>query len=218
MGKMLDNFRAWWNSVADSLGDPGKLAQLSVADLERAIRKAKEAAAPIIGRPAALEDSLKDLQRTDAELTQRITALLNAGEEGQEAARKLVARQVVVRKQVEATRDDFSDASEAAKEWHDKIRVLEHELYSRRHEANRLQAEYETAKAEQRLGRQMRRADSIQGSDNFSSIKARVDQEKAKAAGYSALSGLTERSKEARLISNVETDALMKEYLDKQKQ
>ena len=53
MGKMIDNFRAWWNSVADSLGDPGKLAQLSVADLEKAIRKAKEAAAPAIGRPAS---------------------------------------------------------------------------------------------------------------------------------------------------------------------
>ncbi len=217
MGKMLDNFRAWWNSVADSLGDPGKLAQLSVADLERAIRKAKEAAAPIIGRPAALEDSVKDLEKTDEELTQRITALIAAGEEGQEAARKYVTRQVVVRKQLEATREDFADATAAAAEWHDKIRVLEHELYNRRHEANRLQAEYETAKAEQRLGREMRRADAVYGSDNFSSIKARVDNEKAKAAGYSVMSGLSEKAKETRLIADFETDALMKEYMGKAK-
>lgn len=218
MGKMLDNFRAWWNSVADSLGDPGKLAQLSVADLERAIRKAKEAAAPIIGRPAALQDSVKDLEKTDAELTQRIIALIASGEEGQEAARKYVTRQVVVRKQLEATREDFADATAAAAEWHDKIRVLEHELYNRRHEANRLQAEYETAKAEQRLGREMRRADAVYGSDNFSSIKARVENEKAKAAGYSVMSGLTDKAKESRMIADYETDALMKEYMEKAKQ
>lgn len=217
MGKMLDNFRAWWNSVADSLGDPGKLAQLSVADLERAIRKAKEAAAPIIGRPAALEDSVQDLEKIDAELTQRITVLIAAGEEGQEAARKYVSRQVVVRKQLEATRDDYNDAAAAATEWHDKIRVLEHELYARRHEANRLQAEYETAKAEQQLGREMKRAEVVYGSDDFSSIKARVEHEKAKAAGFSVLSGLTEKAKEARMISDFETDDLMAEYLAKAK-
>ncbi len=217
MGKMLDNFRAWWNSVADSLGDPGKLAQLSVADLERSIRKAKEAAAVIIGRPAALEDSVRDLEKTDAELTDKITALIAAGEEGQEAARKYVTRQVVVRKQLEATREDYEDAAAAAQEWHDKIRVLEHELYTRRHEANRLQAEYETAKAEQQLGRQMRRAEAAYGSDNFASIKARVETEKAKAAGYSVLSGLSDKAKEARLIADVETDALMAEYVAKTK-
>ena len=91
MGKMLDNFRAWWNSVADALGDPGKLAQLSVADLERAVLKAKEAAAPVVGRPEALEDSIEDLTEVDAVLTSRIVALINSGDVGQEAARKYVA-------------------------------------------------------------------------------------------------------------------------------
>jgi phage shock protein A len=214
---MLDNFRAWWNSVADSLGDPGKLAQLSVADLERSVRKAKEAAAVVIGRPAALQDSIKDLEKADQELTQRIVALVNSGAEGQEAARKHVARQVIVRKQLEQMREEHADAAAAASEWHEKIRVLEHELYARRIEANRLQAEYETAKAEQRLGQQMRRADSVAGSDSFSSVKARVDQEKAKAAGYSAMSGLTDRAKESKLISDFETDALMKQYLEQVK-
>lgn len=217
MGKMLDNFRAWWNSVADSLGDPGKLAQLSVADLERAVRKAKEAAAVVIGRPAALQDSIKDLEKSDQELTQRIIALVNSGEEGQEAARKYVARQVIVRKQLEQMKEEHADASAAASEWHEKIRVLEHELYNRRIEANRLQAEYETAKAEQRLGQHLRRADSIAGTDSISSVKARVDQEKAKAAGYSAMSGLTDKAKEQRLISDFETDALMKQYMEQAK-
>ncbi len=217
MGKMLENFRAWWNSVADSLGDPGKLAQLSVADLERAVRKAKEAAAVVIGRPAALQDSIKDLEKSDQELTQRIIALVNSGAEGQEAARKYVARQVLVRKQLAQMKEEHTDASAAASEWHEKIRVLEHELYARRIEANRLQAEYETAKAEQRLGQQLRTADSIAGTDNFSSVKARVDQEKAKAAGYSVMSGLTDKAKEQRLISDFETDALMKQYMEQVK-
>lgn len=217
MGKMLDNFRAWWNSVADSLGDPGKLAQLSVADLERAVRRAKEAAAGVIGRPAALQDAIEDLEKSDGDLTHRITVLISSGAEGQEAARKYVQRQVMVRKQLAETREDLADATAAAAEWHDKIRVLEHQLYTRRHEANRLQAEYETARAEQQLGRQLRQADSILGSDKFSSIKARVDQEKAKAAGYSAMSGLSEKAKEERIISEFETEALMKQYLEQVK-
>jgi len=217
VGKMLDNFRAWWNSVADSLGDPGKLAQLSVADLERAVRRAKEAAAGVIGRPAALQDAIEDLEKSDGDLTHRITVLISSGAEGQEAARKYVQRQVMVRKQLAETREDLADATAAAAEWHDKIRVLEHQLYTRRHEANRLQAEYETARAEQQLGRQLRQADSILGSDKFSSIKARVDQEKAKAAGYSAMSGLSEKAKEERIISEFETEALMKQYLEQVK-
>jgi phage shock protein A len=219
MGKMLDNFRAWWNSVADALGDPGKLAQLSVADLERAVRKAKEAAAPVIGRPEALADTVKELEKNDEELSARIIALLNSGPEGEEAARKYVGRQVAVRKQLADTKESLADASAAASEWHDKIRVLEHELYSRRNEANRLQAEYEVARAEQQLGRQLQTADSLAdaGSDKFNSVKARVEREKAKAAGYSAMSGLSDRAKEEKLISQYETDELMKEYRDKVK-
>ncbi len=215
MGKMLDNFRAWWNSVADSLGDPGKLAQLSVADLEKSIRRAKEAAAPVIGRPAALEGSVRELSKTDEELTSRITALLRSGDEGREAAKKYIERQVAVRKQLTDTREEYADAKAAADAWQDKIRVLENALYTRRNEANRLQADFETAKAEQQLGRQFQNADSLAGSDNFSSIKARVDQEKAKAAGYSAMSGLSDKAKDDKLIRDAETDALMKEYLDK---
>ena len=188
MGKMLDNVRSWWNSVSDSLGDPGKLAQLSVVDLEKAIRKAKEAAAPVIGRPSALDDSIRDFEKTDAELTEKITILIKSGAEGQESAKKYVERQVAVRKQLAETREEYEDASAAATEWHSKIRVLESELYSRRNKANRLQAEYETAKAEQELGRQMQNADSISGSDTFSSIEARISKERAKAAGYSVMS------------------------------
>lgn len=217
MGKMFDNFRSWWNSVADSLGNPGKLAQLSVADLEKAIRNAKEAAAPVIGRPVALEGQIKDLEKDDKELTERITALIRTGEEGKEAARKYIERQVTVRKQLADVREEYNDAHEASAAWQEKIRVLENELYSRRKEADRLEADYETAKAEQALGRQMQNADSLAGSDNFSSLKARVDKEKAKAAGYSAMSGLSDKVNDEKLIRQAETDALLNEYLEKAK-
>lgn len=217
MGKMFDNFRSWWNSVADSLGNPGKLAQLSVADLEKAIRNAKEAAAPVIGRPVALEGQMKELEKDDKELTERITALIRTGEEGKEAARKYIERQVTVRKQLADVREEYNDAHEASGAWQEKIRVLENELYSRRKEADRLEADYETAKAEQALGRQMQNADSLAGSDNFSSLKARVDKEKAKAAGYSAMSGLSDKVNDEKLIRQAETDALLNEYLEKAK-
>ena len=213
MGKMLDNFRAWWNGVADSLGDPGKLAQLSVADLEKAIVKAKDAAAPVVGRPVALESKLKDLNKTDKELTTKITSLISTGDEGQAAARKYVERQVAVRKEIAEATEEYADAKAASEQWQDKIRVLETELYARRNQADRLQMEYETAKAEQRLGKQMASADSIAGTDVMSGAKAKVEREKAKAAGYSAMSGLSEKAAEEKLLRDAETDALLQSYL-----
>lgn len=213
MGKMLDNFRAWWNSVADSIGDPGKLAQLSVADLEKAIVKAKDAAAPVVGRPVALESKLKDLNKTDKELTTKITALVSTGDEGKEAARKYVERQVAVRKEIAEVTEEYADAKAASEQWQDKIRVLETELYSRRSEADRLQMEYETAKAEQKLGKQMASADSLAGTDVMSGARAKVEREKAKAAGYSAMSGLSDKAAEEKLLRDAETDALMQSYL-----
>jgi len=217
MGKMMDSFRAWWNSIADSMGDPGKLAQLSVADLEAAVLRAKEAAAPVIGRPEALKDSVADLEEMDRALTWRITALVNSGEAGQEAARRYVGQQVAVRKQLADTQAALADATEAASEWLARIRVLEHELYARRNDADRLQAEFASARAEQQLGRQLRTADSLAGTgaDTFSLLKARVEKEKARAAGYAKMSGLSERADEEQLISRYETDQLMLEYLTK---
>ena len=69
------------------------------------------------------------------------------------------------------------------------------------------------------LGRQLQTADSLAdaGSDKFNAVKARVEKEKAKAAGYSAMSGLSDRAKEEKLISQYETDELMKEYMGKVK-
>lgn len=215
MGKMLDNVRALWNSLADGLTDPGKLAQLSVADLEKAIRQAKEAAAPIIGRPTVLESQLRETQSTDKELTNKIMALLKSGEQGQEAAKKYIERQVVIRKEMEELKEDYEDSHEAAEEWQNKIRFLESELYSRRNAANKLQAEYETSKAEQVLGKQMQNVDSLMGSDTFSSAKARVEKEKAKAAGYSAMSGLSGKIADDKLIRDAEANSLMNEYLAK---
>ncbi len=215
MGKMVDVFRSWWNSVADSLGDPGKLAQLSVADLEKSIRKAKEAAAPVVGAPVAIEGRLKDANQTDAELTAKVTALIRTGAEGQQAARKYIERQVEVRKNITQLTVDLDDARTAAAEWQAKIRVLENELFLRREKANRLQADYQTAKAEQQLGKMMQTADSLAGSDTFSSLEARVNQEKARAAGYSQMSGLTDKARDEQLVREAETDNLMQEYLSK---
>ncbi len=214
MGKMLDNFRAWWNSVADTFGDPGKLAQLSVADLEKAIRKAKEAAAPVIGAPVMLEGRLRDARKTDAELKDKITSLIKMGVQGQVAARKYIERQVEVRKNITSIEEDLAEAKVTSEEWQAKIRVLENELYARREKANRLQADFETARAEQRLGQMMSTADSLSGSDTFSSLEARVNQEKAKAAGLSKMSGLSDRADDDRLLRDAQADELMKEYLD----
>lgn len=213
MGNMLDNFRAWWNGLADNFSDPGKLAQLSVADLEKAIIKAKDAAAPVVGRPVALESRLRDLGKTDKELTTKITSLISAGDEGKEAARKYVERQVAIRKEISEVTEEYADAKAASEQWQDKIRVLENELYSRRNQADRLQMEYETAKAEQRLGKQITSADSIAGTDIMSGAKSKVEREKAKAAGYSAMSGLSEKAAEEKLLRDAETDALMQSYL-----
>ncbi len=213
MGKMFDNFRAFWNELGDKFSDPGKLAQLSVADLEKAIVKAKDAAAIVVGRPVALNSKLKELEKSDQELTVKIKALIKTGEAGQTAAKKYVERQVSVRRELSETRADFDDAKLAADEWKAKIRALENELFRRRNEANKLQADYETAKAEQKLGKQMQNLDSLTGSDKFSALKERVNKEKAKAAGYSAMSGLDDRLAEDKLLADAETDALMAEYL-----
>lgn len=212
---MLDNVRAWWNSVADNLSDPGKLAALSVADLEKAVKSAKEAAAPIVGRPLALEGKLRELRRTDEDLTTKIMALIQSGSDGQEAAKKYVERQVAVKKEISDATEDYEDSKEAADEWQSKIRILETELYSRRNEAARLQADFQTAKAEQKLGKQMQSVDSLMGSDSFSSLRARVDNEKAKAAGYSAMSGLNDKVNDENILKNAETNALMAEYMSK---
>lgn len=215
MPSMLDNVRAWWNNLAENLGDPGKLAQLSVADLEKSIRRAKEAAAPVVGRPAVLANRIKEMEKTDADLTKKITSLIQAGEEGKASAMKFVERQIEVRRDLEALRDEFDDTKAAADEWQSKIRTLETELNSRRNEANRLQAQLETARAEQRLGKHMQNADSLMGSDKFSSIKARVEKEQAKAAGFSAMSGLDSKVADDRLLRKTEADSLMDEYLSK---
>lgn len=210
---MFDNFRAFWNDLGDKFSDPGKLAQLSVADLEKGIIKAKDAAAVVVGRPVALSSKLKELEKTDQELTTKIKSLLKGGEAGQTAARKYIDRQVIVRRELADVKTDFEDAKLASEEWKAKIRALENELYRRRNEANKLQAEFETAKAEQKLGKQMQNVDSLAGSDRFSSLKERVNKEKAKAAGYSAMSGLDERIADERLLADAESEALLNEYL-----
>ena len=210
---MFDNIRAMWNSAADGLSDPGKLAQLSVSDLEKSIRKAKETVAPLIGRPSVLERKIKDLKGTDEELTKKIVALLKAGEEGKQSAKKHVERQVAIRKELESLQVQFDEATHLAAEWQAKIKQLEAELSSRRNNADRLQAEYETAKTEQVLGKQMQSTDSLLGTDTFSRAQAKLDKERAKAAGFSAMSGLDERLADEKLLKDADTDALMASYL-----
>lgn len=219
MGKMTDNFRAWWHSMASSLEDPGKLAQLSVADLERSVRSAKEAASAVIGRPEALADIIAELAAMDAELTQRITALVNLGSAGQDAARPYVARQVAVRKQLAEARDELVDAAEAAAQWQERIAYLERELLARRHLATRRQAEYEYRRGQPASEVLHPSVDPlVQAYDSaLARIKDRLDKEKAIAAGHSAMAGLAEKARDDRLINEYETDLLMVEYLTKLK-
>lgn len=215
MGKMFDNFRAFWNSTADSLSDPVKLAQLSVADLEKGISKAKEAAAPVIGSPIVLLKRLEDMKKTDEELTKKITTLISASEEGKNAAIKYIERQVEVRKNIETLESEYNEANEASKMWQDKIRLLENELFNRRQAANSLEAKYATAKAEQKLGKTMKNVDSITSSSSFSALESRVEKEQAKAAGYSQLSGLNDKVNEEKILKDAETNSLLQQYLNK---
>jgi phage shock protein A len=214
MGKMFDNFRVFWNDVSDKLSDPGKLAQLSVSDLEKGISKAKGAAAPVIGSPVIMLKKLDDLKRTDEELTNKITTLIKASDEGKIAAVKYIERQVDVRANISSMQVDYDEAREAAKMWQDKIRLLENELFNRRQAANNLEAKYATAKAEQQLGKTMKNVDSLTGSTSFSSLESRVEKEQAKAAGYSQLSGLTDRVNEEKILKDIETNALLEKYLN----
>lgn len=215
MGKMFDNFRVFWNNMSDKLSDPGKLAQLSVVDLEKAIVKAKDAAAPVIGAPVIILKRFEDLKKTDKELTNKITTLISTGEEGKASAIKYVERQVEVRKNIELAQSDYEETKEIATMWQDKIRILENELFNRRQTANTLEAKYNMAKAEQTLGKAMRNVDSITSSTSFSNVESRIDEEVAKAAGYSQLSGLSDRVNEEKMLKNAETNALLEQYLNK---
>jgi phage shock protein A len=214
MGKMFDNMRAKWNDISDKMSDPGKLAQLSVSDLEKAIAKSKEAAAPVIGSPVIMQKKLDELKKTDELLTTKIKALISSGEEGKVAATKHIERQVEVRNSIAIAESDYLDAQETATAWQEKIRSLENELFSRRKAANSLEAKYATAKAEQNLGKHMQNIDSLTGSTSFDNLEAKVNKEQAKAAGYSKLSGLDDRLNEEKILKDVETQALLDEYMN----
>lgn len=215
MGKMFDNIRAKWNDTADKMSDPGKLAQLSVSDLEKSIEKAKESAAPLIGAPIIALKKLDDLKKTDADLTTKIKKLISSGEEGKVAAKKYIERQVEVRNNIAKAEADYNQSVEVATMWQDKIRMLENELYSRRQTADSLQAQYNSAKAEQQLGKQMQDIDSILGGSNsMNSLEAKVNKEQAKAAGYAQLSGIDEKINEDKILKNAEADALFDEYMN----
>ena len=215
MGKMFDNIRAKWNDTADKMSDPGKLAQLSVSDLEKSIEKAKESAAPLIGAPIIALKKLDDLKKTDADLTTKIKKLISSGEEGKVAAKKYIERQVEVRNNIAKAEADYNQSVEVATMWQDKIRMLENELYSRRQTADSLQAQYNLAKAEQQLGKQMQDIDSILGGSNsMNSLEAKVNKEQAKAAGYAQLSGIDEKINEDKILKNAEADALFDEYMN----
>lgn len=215
MGKMFDNVRAWWNSLSDAFSDPSKLAALSVADLEKNIAAAKEAAASVIGRPVVLKEKLSSLQSQDEELTKRITTLVASGEEGIEAAKKHVQKQVDVRKMISSLSEDLEDAQAASEQWKSKISMLESELSKRRNKAADLSADYAAAKAEQTLGKQFSDINIGTGEDTFSKLEERVFREKAKAAGYTAMSGMDDTLKEEKIISDAETQSLLDEYLKK---
>jgi phage shock protein A len=213
MGKMLDNFRAFWNGLGDKFSNPGALAQLNVADLEKAIRRAKDAAAPVVGRPVALRAEVQTLERSEKQLDDRIRTLLKVPDgKGVPPARDLGARLVDVRRTLAERKADLEDAQQASQEWVQKIKMLERELAQRRTKANKIQADFEAARAETKLGKTMGAVDGQLGSDKMSSLEARVNKEKARAAGYSEMSGLNSRLAEEQLLVDADVDALLAEF------
>jgi phage shock protein A len=214
MGKMFNNVRAKWNDISDKMSDPGKLAQLSVYDLEKGIQKAKDAAAPVIGTPIILHKQLEELKLSDSELTVKIKKLIATGEEGKISAKKYIERQVEVRNSITKSEVDYVNAKETADMWHDKIRTLENELFTRRKDADNLEAKYATAKAEQNLSKHMKNIDSLSSSSSFNSLESKVNKEQAKAYGMSQLSGLNDKINEEKIFKNSEVDALLDEYMN----
>lgn len=213
MGKMFDNVRAFWDNLGDKFSDPGKLAQLNVSDLEKAIRKAKEAAAPVVGRPVSLKAEVTTLERTEKELDTKIRNLMALPDgKGIPMAREVGVKLIDVRATLKQKRDDFADAEAASKDWVSKIKMLERELAGRRNQANKLQADFEAARAETKLGKTMGAVDGALGADKMSSYEARVNKEKARAAGYSEMSGLNAKLAEQQLMVDADVDALLSEY------
>ena len=213
MGKMWDNFRAFWNDLGDKFTDPGKLAQLNVVDLEKAIRRAKDAAAPVVGRPVALKAEVVTLERTEKALDEKIRNLLSLPDgKGIPLARDCAAKMVDVKKTLSESRDSLADVEKTSAEWLAKIKMLERELNNRRNQATKLQADFEAARAETALGKTMGAVDGVLGADKMSSYEARVNKEKARAAGYSAMSGLDSRIAEQQLLMDADVDALLASY------
>jgi phage shock protein A len=213
MGKMWDNFRAFWNELGDKFTDPGKLAQLNVSDLEKAIRKAKDAAAPVVGRPVSLRAEVVALERSERTLDEKIKNLLALPEgKGVPLARDCAAKMVDVKRALTERRDDLADAEETSSAWIAKIKMLERELGKRRTQADKLQADHEAAKAETKLGKSMGAIDGALGADKMSSYEARVNKEKARAAGYSEMSGLNSRIAEQQLLLDADVDVLLTSY------
>ena len=213
MGKLWDNMRAFWNDLGDMFVDPGKLAQLGVSDLEKAIRRAKDAAAPVVGRPVALRAEVVTLERTEKALDTKIRNLLALPDgKGIPLARDCAAKMVDVKKALSERSNDLIDAEQTSSEWIAKIKLLERELNNRRTQADKLQADFEAARAETKLGKSMGAIDGTLGADKMSSYEARVNKEKARAAGYSMMTGLNLRIAEQQLLMEADVDALLASY------
>ncbi|MCL1999491.1 MAG: PspA/IM30 family protein [Turicibacter sp.] len=207
MGKMLDGFRAFWNDLGDVFASPERMDRLNIADIEKALAKAKHAAASFIGRPVRLQSEVVELEKEEIELTEKAKLLKSRQE--LDAARKLVGRLAGVKKDLEIKRAEYEDARQAADAWKTRIRSLEDELEKRRRETADRQNRMDIAKSTEAIGKSIDAVDKRVKSGVAGKFEAQVRAAEDKAEGYMALSGLDEEAELAKKLKDAEIDALL---------
>lgn len=212
MGKMLDNFRAFWNNLGDALSDPAALAQLKVSDLEKAIAQAKDAAAPVIGRPPILKEQIRALEKRHKDTEEKIIALLDSGRE--DLATPHANNLAQIESDLEDAKGELTEAETVADEWRNNIKVLEDQLVKSRSQANKMGAESKAADATIKLGKTMGKINAGSAGD-MSAIQAKIDQKKMKAAGYSDLNGMSAAAEEARVLRDAGASSILDRYKKK---
>lgn len=206
---MFDNIRAWWNDLSESMEDPVKLAKLQVADLEKALEKAKEEAAIVVGRPAGLRIEVSKLESMDADFSEKIPVILA---KDRELAKKYASKQAEVRRQLNEKRVELESAESVSKDWADRIEMLEKAISDKKRQSQALGARSAMANAETKLGKAMDKVGGILGDDNFSRFDEKIKIEEQKAAGYRQMSGMDDAMLERKILEEADAESLLAEY------
>lgn len=206
MGKIYNSFRAWWNDLGDRFTDQSKLAQLNIADMEKALIKARDAAATFVGRPVRLKNEISELEQKDYSLVSKIRLLKESNED--DSAKRLIDYLLDVRKELESKRTDYQESKEVAEAWKLRIKSIEKELERRRRDATDLKERDAAAAAMIKLGIAIEAVDRHAKADAITKYESVVKAKEEKSAGYMALAGLDESAAIEQKIRDAEIDAL----------